>query len=729
MINRCFPLSRMAICMLIAFGTNPAFAQTSDPQDLVAPTVEVSANADASAGGLMPEYAGGQVSTGGRAGVLGNIDYMDAPFTSMNYTNELIKNQQARTVGDVLQNDPSVRVTRGFGNFQETYMVRGFALASDDMMYNGLYGILPRQFVAAELVERVELLRGANSFMNGATPSDLGALGGALNVVPKRAANEALSEVTVGAESGGQALLATDLSRRFGPDGASGLRLNTAVRNGDTSIDNEHNESSVFMLGFDHRGDGFRISADIGHQEVKLEQPRPSVNVNAGVAIPGAPDSSSNFAQPWTYSSERDTFGTLRAEFDLSDTVVTWAAIGMRKGSEDNALAGVFVNNVNGNADLQLFDNTREDSITTGEIGIRGKFRTGSVGHTVSANVAAYSAEIKNAFACCGATGSTNIYNPVNVARVPNTFLGGDLDSPLVQHTTDLLSVALVDTLSFAEDRLLVTLGLRHQQIKDETFNYNTGALDPNGSYDEDAVTPLLGAVYKLSRQFAVYGNYMESLVKGPVAGGTTPVPSNIGEAMPPAKTRQQEVGLKYDGGGIGGAAALFNMEKPLAIVENGTFGMNGEQRHRGVELSVFGEPAKGIRVLGGVTLIDAEQRKTNNGLNQGKAPIGVPDTQVNFGGEWDIPGLERLTVTGRVLYTSTQFLDGANTQELPSWTRLDIGARYVADLGSNLLTLRAAVQNLTDKSYWESAGGYPGSGFLVMGLPRTIQLSASLDF
>ncbi|PHV09913.1 Plug domain-containing protein [Chitinimonas sp. BJB300] len=36
--------------------------------------------------------------------------------------------------------------------------------------YNGLHGLLPRQYLAAELIERVEVLRGANDFLNGAPP-------------------------------------------------------------------------------------------------------------------------------------------------------------------------------------------------------------------------------------------------------------------------------------------------------------------------------------------------------------------------------------------------------------------------------------------------------------------------------------------------------------------------------------------------------------------------------
>ena len=38
-------------------------------------------------------------------------------------------------------------------------------------------------------------------------------------------------------------------------------------------------------------------------------------------------------------------------------------------------------------------------------------------------------------------------------------------------------------------------------------------------------------------------------------------------------------------------------------------------------------------------------------------------------------------------------------------------------------MTLRARVDNLTDRSYWASAGGFPGAGYLVLGAPRTFCL------
>jgi hypothetical protein len=121
------------------------------------PTVTV--HGDATPDQLPPPYAGGQVARGGRLGVLGNQDFMDVPFSMTTYTSQAIQNQQARSIAGVLADDPFIRSSYGFGNFSETYMVRGFQLTGDDLGWNGLFGIAPRQLVAAEAVDRVETFR------------------------------------------------------------------------------------------------------------------------------------------------------------------------------------------------------------------------------------------------------------------------------------------------------------------------------------------------------------------------------------------------------------------------------------------------------------------------------------------------------------------------------------------------------------------------------------------
>jgi iron complex outermembrane receptor protein len=718
----------------------PALAQTA-----AAPTtlgdVVVSASADASAEGLTKSYAGGQVARGGRVGILGNQDMMDTPFSGTAYTNELIQNQQARSVADVLQNDPTVRVARGFGNFQELYVIRGFPVYSDDVAYNGLYGMLPRQYVATELVERVEVFRGANTFLNGAAPGGSG-LGGAINLLPKRATNEPLTQLTVGTQTGGQYYGALDVARRFGPDQATGVRFNAAKRSGGTGVDNEDRDLSVFALGLDWRSRDVRLSADIGYQKHRLNQPRPSVTPNA-TGVPLAPDASRNFAQPWTFSEEKDIFGTFRAEVDLDDKTTAWAAFGMRQGDEYNSLLNPTIvpgATASGNTTGRRFDNVREETAKTAEIGIRSKLVAGPVSHSLVASASVFSLDKKNAFAQStnGAGGIVlgNIYNPVHSAAPPlTTTTGGDLSSPLTTNTTDTSSVAVADTMGFINDRLLVTLGARYQVIENKSFSYTTGA--QSSAYSDSKVTPVGGFVYKATNQVSVYGNYIEALVAGDTAAVTynTTIPvTNAGTAFAPYVTKQTEAGVKYDGGRFGGGISIFSAERPSMIYEvNGplaTASLSGEQRNRGIELSMFGEPAKGLRLLGGISFLDAKQTKSQDGQYDGKDVIGSPDKQANLGIEWDIPGLRGLTVSGRALYTASQYADQLNTMSIPSWTRYDLGARYLTDIGGKLVTFRAQLNNVTDRDYWASVGGASVSNrYLVLGAPRTFVVSATVDF
>src|SRR3546814_7462377 len=83
--------SLLHAAIIAAFAAAPVYAQTntSDASVETLAPVTVQSSADASAEGLLPAYAGGQVSRGGRTGLLGNLDTMDSPFNAMQTTNQL----------------------------------------------------------------------------------------------------------------------------------------------------------------------------------------------------------------------------------------------------------------------------------------------------------------------------------------------------------------------------------------------------------------------------------------------------------------------------------------------------------------------------------------------------------------------------------------------------------------------------------------------------------------
>ena len=724
----------LAAALLFTLGAPAAWAQATasgtEPDGKTLSTVTVNASADASAQGLSPAYPGGQVARGGRAGILGTKDAMDTPFSITSYTNELIQDRHARSVGDVLQNDPTVRVARGFGNFQEAFFIRGFILDSDDTAYNGLYSLLPRQYIATELFERVEVLRGASAFLNGASPNG-GGLGGSINLLPKRAPNEPLNRVTFGVASGGQTQVAADIARRFGPDGNTGIRVNAAGRNGGTAVDHEDVQLGLLAVGLDWRSRDVRLSGDIGWQDHKLKNTRTNVTLGSAVTtVPNVPNNQTNFAQPWSYSNERDVFGTLRGEWDLSPSTTAWAAAGARRGEEANSLANLTVTNAaSGAATTYRFDNTRKDSVNTGELGLRGKLQTGSVGHEWVAVASHYDFEKKNAYAMDWRnTHATNLYNPI-ATNLPgfsaNTLFGGDLANPLRTGSTRLSSFALGDTMAFMDNRLLFTVGLRHQKMEIANYDYGTGL--QTDRYDQSRTSPLLAAVYKVNKGLSVYANYVEGLSQGQTAPSTA---ANRGEMLAPYVSKQKEVGIKFDAGRVGGSVALFSTTKPRAFLNTANlFSTSGKDRHQGIELAVQGEATKGLRLLGGLTWLDAKQLTTGAAATDGQRVIGVPKLQANLGAEWDVPGVPGLAVDGRWVHTGASYANATNTLRVPGWNRLDVGARYMTEVQGKLVTLRARIDNLTNRNYWASVGGYPGSGYLVVGAPRTLSLSVSVDF
>ena len=727
-----------SLCSVIILTTSHsawALVDDADAQttpNVVLDTIVVTSSADASADGLPSAYEGGQVATGSRVGLLGNQDIMDTPFSTTSYTNEYITNQQAHSVGDLLKKDPTVRVARGFGNFQEAYFMRGFVTTSDDTMFNGLYGILPRQYIATELFERVEVQRGASAMLNGAAPSG-GNAGGTINLLPKRADNEPLRQLTLGYGQGDQGKVAVDVSDRFGNDDAIGVRFNAAYQDGDSAIDDESSTLGLAALGLDYRGDQYRLSADLGWQDNKLSETRPSVTL-AGVSdVPKAPDGSKNWAQPWSYSNEEDVFGTIRGEYDFNDNITGYSAYGIRHGDEDNSLANLTVSDADGTGSTYRFDNVREDKVQSAELGLRGQWQTGKIDHNWVLAADLYDQEEKGAYAFdFGNQLATNLYRPTDYdnAWSDTAFFGGRFDDPKRTSETQLQSFALADTFSLFDDKLKTTVGVRHQNIKTTSYDYNTQA--KTASYDESAWTPSVGIIYQPTMDWSVYGNYIESLAPGkraPLTNDNDAV-TNGGQNLDPYVSEQTELGVKYDNGMIGSSLAVFRTDEPRAYINNSnTFTAAGENRHQGAELTVFGSPSENMRLNAGVTYLSAKQKDTGDSALDGNRVIGVPTLQSNVNLEYDLAAVEGLTLTGDIIHTGARYADAANTLKVDGYTTLDLGARYRTMLAGQDVTLKGMVTNVTGEDYWQSVGGLPGYGYLNAGEPTALKVSATFDF
>lgn len=217
-------------------------------------------------------FAGGQVARRSSQGLLGSKDFMETPFSMTTYTSEVVKNQQARTLGDLIASDPSVRATNPAGGRYEQFTIRGFSLFNSDVAYNGLYGVLPTYTIDMEMADRVDILKGPTQLINGISPR--GSVGGGINVVPKRATDKPITELTGSYASDSQVGGAVDIGRRFGEDNKFGVRLNAVKQSGDTKWDHQSVDREMAVLGLDFRGERLRLSTDIGHTERDTDAPR-----------------------------------------------------------------------------------------------------------------------------------------------------------------------------------------------------------------------------------------------------------------------------------------------------------------------------------------------------------------------------------------------------------------------------------------------------------------------
>ena len=673
--------------------------------------------AQAMIGALPPDYAGRQVAQGAQVGLLGERNFMDTPFSQTAYTETLIMNQQARSVADVLDNDPSVRSNYAGMAGLDQATIRGFD--ASDISFNGLYGVAPSRsnVVAIESIERVEVLKGPNAMLFGMAPR--GNVGGNINVVPKRAGDTPITQFTGSYISDTQFGAHLDVGRRFGSENSLGVRFNGLVRDGTTPVNGLSAYTGMAALGIDFKADSFRASIDLGYQKQRTNPTRRPLAVAPNIQVPSAPSPQSNWSQPWSLADLSDLYGAFRIEVDIVPSVTAYVTGGGNSRQASYLSENLTVTNTIGT--VTGSSNVSNSSQRSGTIegGLRARGNTGPIHHdfAIAGNMFWYQLGSSSRTAALPAS---NFYNRAYAPMPSAAGLPMPLDAPRIQ-TQELLSIGVADTMSVFDERIQLTLGARQQQVIAKNYAV-TGLV--TSDYNQSAFSPMIGLVVKPIEKLSIYGNFAQALQPGASAPiGAT----NAGQVFAPYVSQQYEVGVKLNLGSFAATLSAFQISQPNAITDPFTniFSVDGEQVNRGLELMTFGEPLPGLRVLGGFTLLDARLSKTAGGLNQGNRAPGVPDFMLNIGSEWDVSFVKGLTFTGRVIYTSSQYINNANTQSVPAWTRLDLGARYTFEVARQGVTVRANVENVANAGYWTVANGTS----LALSNPRTFLLSATLDF
>ncbi|MBE0398875.1 TonB-dependent siderophore receptor [Halomonas sp. FME1] len=715
LVRSAFPLALSASAAMLLSSQALAQAQETETRSSTA-LAPITVHGEATS--VNDTYSGGQVTYSNRAGFLGNKDFMETPFNTISYTDRFIQDQQAQNITDVIAaTDPSVFSNGVTSAWSETYSIRGFDVSTRDVTFGGLAGMAPYYRTSPEMFERIEVLKGPSALLSGMPPG--GSVGGAINLVPKRAGDEPLTRFTTTYMSDAQLGGHLDVGRRLGDDQQFGVRFNGVYRDGEGAVDNQKPRVQMGSLGLDWRGEQARLSADLYSADDHIDGPARGINLAPGLAVPTPPDSDTLINPDWAFADTRDKGAILRGEFDFTDEIMGYASMGR---SETNyTYNGAMLAQVlddQGNYRTSIGQLAFDVEKTSAEVGLRGHFQTGAVSHAISVNATHYEHEQHDygRRIVPGADWVTNLYDPQWGAAA-------EFITPHIMHTElRLNSYGLADTLSFADDRIQLTLGARRQEVVSDAYSVATG--ERISRYDESAVTPAAALLFRATDQVSLYANYIEGLSQGATAPMSA---ANAGEVFEPYTTKQNEVGVKLDLGDFSHTLSLYEIKRPSSYTDlvTNTFSVGGEQRNRGVEWSFFGTPISNLRLMGGIAYVDPEITRAASDEEQGNQATGVPNLQAKLGTEWDLRAAPGLTLTANATAMSEQYINSDNSLSVPGHTIYDVGARYASNLSGYPLTLRATVNNVTDKTYW----AMPQLSSLALGAPRTFMFSASLDF
>ena len=200
-------------------------------------------------------------------------------------------------------------------------------------------------------------------------------------------------------------------------------------------------------------------------------------------------------------------------------------------------------------------------------------------------------------------------------------------------------------------------------------------------------------AAINVTRDLAIYGGYVTGLEESGIAPKQA---VNRNEALPAIRTRQADLGLRWQLGPMGLIAGVFDVSKPYFNIDpNGVFRELGEVRHRGIEASISGAVLPELTVVGGTVLLDPTVTSGIAGI--GERPVGAVLQTYNLNADWRPAALPGMSFDAAVSHQSSQVGTVSNLVRIPAQTFVDLGVRYRFDLAGQGALLRVQVFNLLD--------------------------------
>ncbi|MFY2026820.1 TonB-dependent receptor [Achromobacter xylosoxidans] len=669
---------------------------------------------------------------------------LDTPRSVQVVPKQVMSDQSASSLQDVLQNSPGITFAAGEGGRAggDLPVIRGQNAASSLF----LDGMRDASMQARDTfnLEQVEIIKGPDSVYSGR-----GGAGGSINLVSKAPKAKDATEVT------GQ--IGTDRNYRGSVDSnwrlgeKSAFRLNVMGTKGDVpgrdrAVNFERwGVAPSLMLGM---GTPTRITLSYYHYQ-NDSMPDYSIPYDPRVGLPVTETlgiSRKNFygLAERDFMKMRDGMATVDFQHDFSDKLTLRNVVRYGRETADYLATQPDLTLANlpaGIVDRPAYGRYYTTKAFENQTDLSGEFLTGAVKHGFDLGFEYTSVKQTMAYTndqvlssdgvtkCPADLTQTSLRNPdPNVAYPCRTARSWP-----APYATDTLALYGFDTLKF-DEQWQASVGLRWD-------NYRTSGHDKKKqgySRTDNLFNYQLGLAYKPAPQGTIYASYGTSSTPSAVAGATASdiLRKSSDEAAAPEKSRSVEAGVKWlvldERLTLTGAVFQDTRRNTNIEVLPNEYEQAGQTRVRGIELGFSGSITPAWNIYGGYTFLDSKL------IRGGRKDIGaegqeLPNTPRNAFSLWSTyKVLPELTLGGGAYYVDKVYgnadagVDASGAPKarwVPSYWRFDAMAKYKF---SSHLALQLNVLNVFDQTFYTRARP---KNHAALGTGRAALLSVRLRY
>jgi len=772
--NRAFramlPVSLLLACAFVSSAALSAqaasLAQTPDKQNAAkpkapaAPQVPLLPHVTTTVqvhGTVKDDYLPSTVTVGSLIGET----LQELPASAKVVTRELLFDQGARLLSDVVKNDASIGEDYAPVGYYGVYEIRGFAIdLATGLQINGLT-IAGEQDVPLENKESVEFFKGIAGIESGVASA-----GGLINYETKRPIFVKAVDVTT--DHRGTAFGAVDLGQLFGAGKQVGVRVNLVGESIQSYVNHTDGWRGMGAGSADwHISPVALLKGDYEYQH-KVQASVCGYQLLGGTVVPDLSQlypSTLLGDQTWRLPNTFDAQNA-NARFDY-DFKHAWKAFAAASYSHslinDNVIypygcweASCGANSPsyffgqNGDYDIYDYRNPGELRINAqAEAMAIGKVKTGAVTHDLAFGGSIFTRSVQQPQHSENVQiGTENIYQPLQ----PFGPATGVVPYPRVLDDDDHQSAAIVQDRLHLPGHVQLLAGGREDALHEHNLKATTlvNGVEKTGDPIKKLIwLPEYAITYSPAGSVTLYANYAVMLSLGSQAPWYV---DNSSVYLDPFFTRQFEVGAKIQPTPkLLASADYFHMRAPffftrtLQTADNYCsynyswdqdfapgdlcYEASGHETHNGVELNAEGKVASWMRLTASVTVLSAKGDGSGIPAYDGKQVINTPKLHSNFFADLLVPHAHNLHLLPGWSFNSRREATRDDLVSVPSVSLFNLGARYTPGGESGHVTLRLYADNILDKRYWKDTGANYGDTFLHVGAPTTVRLSAHYTF